>query len=173
MVFQFYIKKGKINGIEHAGGVRRCVASIRDRSSDLISSLGKLDFGPNFCVGLKMISFKNRHLASLCCHRLHRRGGQHWREQLRCQTRLRNSPYPCIHIPMNAYGIVSLIASEQFAKNPPPRRIGKTSNMVRNMDVWKSGYLDICILVKTVCCCILIRTSLSVSYTHLTLPTKA
>ena len=41
------------------------------------------------------------------------------------------------------YGIVSLIASEQFAKNPPSRRIGKTSNMVRNTDIWKSGYLDI------------------------------
>ena len=40
-------------------------------------------------------------------------------------------------------GIVSLIASEQFAKNPPPRRIGKPSNMVQNMDIWKSGYLDI------------------------------
>ena len=41
------------------------------------------------------------------------------------------------------HGIVSLIASEPFAKNPPPRRIGKPSNMVRNMDIWKSGYLDI------------------------------
>ena len=35
-----------------------------------------------------------------------------------------------------------LIGSEQFAKNPPPRRIGKPSNMGQNMDIWISGYLD-------------------------------
>ena len=44
---------------------------------------------------------------------------------------------------MFPWGIVSLIASEQFGKNSPPVRIGKPSNMVRNMDIWKSGYLDV------------------------------
>ena len=60
------------------------------------------------------------------------------------------------------HGIVSLIASEHFAKNPPPRRIGKPSNMGQKLDIWISGYLniwisgylDIWILVKTLCCCI-------------------
>ena len=59
------------------------------------------------------------------------------------------------HLWLQLYGIVSLIASEQFAKNPPPRRIGKPSNMDQNMvsghlnswisgylDIWTSGYLD-------------------------------
>ena len=54
MVFQFYIKKGKINGIEHAGGVRRGVASIYDRSFDLISILGKIDFGSNSHIGISL-----------------------------------------------------------------------------------------------------------------------
>ena len=39
-------------------------------------------------------------------------------------------------------GIVLLIASEHFAKNPPPRRIGKPSNKNQNMDIWKCGYLE-------------------------------
>ena len=43
---------------------------------------------------------------------------------------------------MEICGIVSLIASEQFAINPPPGRIGKPSNMVLNMDIWMLGYLD-------------------------------
>ena len=60
MVFQFYIKKGKINGIEHAGGVRRGAASICDRSFDLISILGKIDFRPNSYIGIKMIFFQNQ-----------------------------------------------------------------------------------------------------------------
>ena len=62
MVFQFYIKKGKINGIQHAGGVRRGVASICDRSFDLISILGKIDVGTNSYIGTNMFSFKNRFL---------------------------------------------------------------------------------------------------------------
>ena len=44
----------------HAGSIRRGVASICDRSFDLISILGKLDFGPNAYIGTKMIFFKNR-----------------------------------------------------------------------------------------------------------------
>ena len=62
MVFPFYIKKGKRNGIEHAGGVRRGVGSISDRSFDLISILGKIDFGTNSYIGQKMIFFKYRSL---------------------------------------------------------------------------------------------------------------
>ena len=46
----------------HAGGVRRGVASICDRSFDLISTLGKVDFGTNSYIGPKMIFFKNRFL---------------------------------------------------------------------------------------------------------------
>ena len=51
------------------------------------------------------------------------------------------------------YGIVSLINSEQFAENPPQRRIGKPSNVCQNMvcgiwifgyvDIWMFGYLDV------------------------------
>ena len=48
--------------MEHAGGVRRGVASICDRSFDLISILGKVDFGTNSDIGPKMIFFKNRFL---------------------------------------------------------------------------------------------------------------
>ena len=52
--------------------------------------------------------------------------------------------------PALLYGIVSLIGSEQFAKNPLPRRISKLPNMGQNMvsghlDIWISGYLDISI----------------------------
>ena len=39
--------------MEHAGGVRRGVASICDRSFDLISILGKIDFEPNSYIGIK------------------------------------------------------------------------------------------------------------------------
>ena len=46
--------------MEHAGGVRRGVASICDRSFDLISILGKVDVGTNSYIGPKMIFFKNR-----------------------------------------------------------------------------------------------------------------
>ena len=49
-------KKLKINEMEHAGGVRRGVASICDRSLDLISILGKLDFGSNSYIGTKSFS---------------------------------------------------------------------------------------------------------------------
>ena len=48
--------------MEHAGGIRRGVASICDRSFDLISILGKVDFGTNSYIGPKMIFFKNRFL---------------------------------------------------------------------------------------------------------------
>ena len=51
-----------MNETEHAGGVRRGVASICDRSFDLISILGKIDFEPNSYIGTKMIFFKNRFL---------------------------------------------------------------------------------------------------------------
>ena len=49
-----------MNSIEHAGGVRRGVASICDRSFDLISIFGKIDFEPNSYIGTKMFFFKNR-----------------------------------------------------------------------------------------------------------------
>ena len=48
--------------MEHAGGVRRGVASICDRSFDLISILGKIDFEPDSYIGAKMILFRNRFL---------------------------------------------------------------------------------------------------------------
>ena len=46
--------------MEHAGDVRRGVASICDGSFDLISILGKIDFGSNSYIGIKMILFRNR-----------------------------------------------------------------------------------------------------------------
>ena len=46
--------------MEHAGGIRRGMASICDRSFDLISIFGKVDFGTNSYIGPKMIFFKNR-----------------------------------------------------------------------------------------------------------------
>ena len=48
--------------MESAGGIRRGVASICDRSFDLISILGKVDFWTNSYIGPKMIFFKNRFL---------------------------------------------------------------------------------------------------------------
>ena len=53
-------KKWKIHEMEHAGCVRRGVPSICDRSFDLISILGKVDFGPNSYLGTKTIFFNNR-----------------------------------------------------------------------------------------------------------------
>ena len=46
--------------MEHAGGVRRGVASICDRSFDLISILGKVDLKSDSYIGTKMIFFRNR-----------------------------------------------------------------------------------------------------------------
>ena len=48
--------------MEHAGDVRRGMASICDKSFDLISILGKVDLGSNSYIGTKMIFFKNRFL---------------------------------------------------------------------------------------------------------------
>ena len=62
MVFQFFDETVTINQMEHAGGIRRGMASICDRSFDLISILGKVDFGTNSYIGPKMIFFKNRFL---------------------------------------------------------------------------------------------------------------
>ena len=45
--------------MEHAGGVRRGVASICDRSFDLISILGKIDFEPNSYIGTKTVFSRN------------------------------------------------------------------------------------------------------------------
>ena len=49
-----------MNEMEHAGGVRRGVASICDRSFDLISILGKIDFEPNSYIGTKMVFSRSR-----------------------------------------------------------------------------------------------------------------
>ena len=46
--------------MEHARDVKRGVASICDRSFDLISILGKIDFGLHSYIGIKMIFFRNR-----------------------------------------------------------------------------------------------------------------
>ena len=46
--------------MEHAGDVRRGVASICDRSFDLISILGKADFGSNSYIIKNMIFFRNQ-----------------------------------------------------------------------------------------------------------------
>ena len=48
--------------MEHAGGIGRGMASICDRSFDLVSILGKVDFGTNSYIGPKMIFFKNQFL---------------------------------------------------------------------------------------------------------------
>ena len=48
--------------MEPAGGVRWGVASIRDRSFDVISILGKINFEPNSYIGTKNMFFKNRFL---------------------------------------------------------------------------------------------------------------
>ena len=55
-------KKDKMIEMEHVGGVRTGVASICDRSFDLISIFGKIEFEPNSYIGTKMIFFKNRFL---------------------------------------------------------------------------------------------------------------
>ena len=62
MVFQFFYKNGKINEMEHAGGVRRGGASICDKSFDLISILGKIYFEPNSYIGTKKVFSRNRFL---------------------------------------------------------------------------------------------------------------
>ena len=48
--------------MEHAGGVRRGVASICDRSFDLILILGNIGFEPNSYIGTEMIFSRNRFL---------------------------------------------------------------------------------------------------------------
>ena len=48
--------------MKHAGGIRRGVASICDRSFDLISIWGKVDFGSNSYIGIQIMFFKNRFL---------------------------------------------------------------------------------------------------------------
>ena len=42
--------------MEHAGDVRRGVASICDRPFDLISILGEVDVGSNSYISIKIIS---------------------------------------------------------------------------------------------------------------------
>ena len=51
--------------MEHAGGVRRGVASICDRSFDLISILGKIDFGSNSYIGVQMLFVFNQLLLKI------------------------------------------------------------------------------------------------------------
>ena len=46
--------------MEHVGAIRRGVAPICDRSFDLISILGKVDFGSNSYIGIEMIFFESR-----------------------------------------------------------------------------------------------------------------
>ena len=48
--------------MEHAGGVRRGVASICDRPFDLILILGKINFEPNSYISTKMSFSRNRFL---------------------------------------------------------------------------------------------------------------
>ena len=48
--------------MEHAGGIRRGVASICDGSFDLISILEKLDLGSNSYIGVQIFFFWNRFL---------------------------------------------------------------------------------------------------------------
>ena len=47
--------------MEQAGGIRRAVASICDRSFDLISILGKVDLGTNYYIGAEMVFFPNHY----------------------------------------------------------------------------------------------------------------
>ena len=58
MVFQSCIKKCEIKEMEHAGGVRRGVASICDTSFDVNSMSGKVDLGSNSYTGIKMVFFE-------------------------------------------------------------------------------------------------------------------
>ena len=62
MVLHCVNKKGKAKLMEHAGGVRRGVASICDRSFDLISILGKIDFESNSYIGTKKVFSRHRFL---------------------------------------------------------------------------------------------------------------
>ena len=48
-----------MNWMEHAGDVRRDVDSICDSSFDLVSILGKIDFGSNSYIGITLIFFTN------------------------------------------------------------------------------------------------------------------
>ena len=57
---QICIQKGKISKMGRAVGVRRRMASICDRSFDLISILGKGDFASNSYIGIRVVFFKNR-----------------------------------------------------------------------------------------------------------------
>ena len=62
MVLQNCIKNCEINEMQHAGGVKRSVASICDRSFDLISIKGNIDLGSNSYIGIKIVLFKTRFL---------------------------------------------------------------------------------------------------------------
>ena len=62
MVFQFCPEKGKVSWMHHEGCVRRSVASICDRSFDLVSILGKVDCWLNSYVAAKMMFFENMFL---------------------------------------------------------------------------------------------------------------
>ena len=46
--------------MEHAGGVGRGVASICDRSFDLISILVRIDFGSYYYIDIKLTFLNNR-----------------------------------------------------------------------------------------------------------------
>ena len=48
--------------MEHAGGIRRGVASICDKSFDLISILGKVDVGSKSYIVIKMVFFEKHFL---------------------------------------------------------------------------------------------------------------
>ena len=54
--------RGSVHPPDAFAMVRRHVAPICDRSFDLISILGKVVFGPNSYIGLKMIFSRNRSL---------------------------------------------------------------------------------------------------------------
>ena len=56
------MKSCEVNQMTHAGGVRRGMASICDRSFDLISILEKIDVGSNSYIATKMIFARNRFL---------------------------------------------------------------------------------------------------------------
>ena len=58
--FVMLFNEWKINNLKHAGCVRRGVASICDRSFDLIFILEKVKFGSNSYIGTRSMFFRSR-----------------------------------------------------------------------------------------------------------------
>ena len=60
LIFLIFHKNSKIDEMGHAGGVRRHVASICDRSFEPRSILGKVDFGSISYIDMEKVFTKNQ-----------------------------------------------------------------------------------------------------------------